>query len=47
MKKVLKVLEAIICGSLAFIGAICLTPFVLIYFLISLPAAVIDDVLER
>ena len=47
MKKLLKVLEAILCGTLAFIGAICMSPLAILYLLFSLPAAVVTDILDR
>ena len=43
-KKVLKVLESIVVGLFAILGAICITPFAVIYLLISLPVDAIIDV---
>ena len=43
-KYVLKVLESIAASLLALAGAICILPFIIIYVLISLPAAIITDI---
>ena len=43
-KKLLKVLESIVVGLLAILGAVCITPFAVICLLISLPVDAIYDI---
>jgi len=44
---VLKVLETIVGVILAFIGAILISPFVVLYVLFALPCAVIADIWDK
>jgi len=46
MKVFLKVLGSIVVGILALLGAICVTPLIVIYMLISLPVIVIGSIWE-
>jgi len=44
MSKFLKVLESIFVGILAILGAICISPLIIIYLLIHLPVIAISDI---
>ena len=46
-RKLLKVLESIVVGLFALIGAICIAPFAIIWLLISLPVDVIYNIWEN
>lgn len=46
MKTFLKVLASILAGILAFLGAICIIPLVVIYVLIALPVIAVSSIWE-
>ena len=47
MNKFLKVLESIFVGIFALLGAICISPLIIIYLLIKLPVLVISDIWSK
>lgn len=47
MKTFWNIIKSIVVVPLCIIGAICITPFAMIYLLIDIPASVLSDIWEK